>query len=835
MTGLRLDLRDTWRRLRRAPVGTLVAVLTLALGIAATTAVFALVYGGLFRPIAGADLDGVFAFSHSDLRGRDVPVRESEFRAIVSAPPAGVRALGAVSDGWLGTLGRNPGRADQLVIQGMSGDAVALLGLHPSVGRWFAAEEDRAVGVEATAVVSHRVALDWFGSATGAVGRTLQLGDARVRIIGVAAPEFPGLGGVMMATDVWVPLAQLPSTLSARTREWQIDRWGFPVTALVRIEDGADPAAVASLLRRQHAGGELQPGSRASLWPVPTTPLSNASSRRAASLMLILSAFALMAACANLANLLFSKQTARAGELALRVSLGASRLALIRSAAVEATTIALLAAFPGFALAVGAVSLFETTLAAGGIGPSGQTLVMTFPIDGAVFAYGVGAGLLAALVVSTLTAVHTTRLDLLHTLAGAAATSTGLTVAGRRMRTALVAVQVTAAVVLLMGTGVVFERARSATDAGLSVAYDTDQLTVGRLDMVVDNINDTRGRELFDRVWRSVSRMPGVERAAIVDELPGAASGGRRRGLITADALSRFPNGQRRAAEVDFVRATPGLPETLGLRVLGGRGLMPSDVDGGPLVAVLSASAADALWPGVDAVGRQLRLGGDPREVTVVGVVEDAVRGRWNSRVEQTAENVPSTRPSNAVIVPFAQHYTRQAWVVVRSATPIAQVAPLRAAVAEVDPTLPLLRVTPAERLLDWLGPTRAIVSLVVALGLVAVGLTVLGVFGVVSFFVSLRTREFGVRLALGATRGRVLKMVVDYGVHIMLVGLLPGVFVAAIGSRILESRIISLMPNDITTWVVVPTAILGLGILAALVPAWRASRIDPQAALRDL
>jgi hypothetical protein len=241
------------------------------------------------------------------------------------------------------------------------------------------------------------------------------------------------------------------------------------------------------------------------------------------------------------------------------------------------------------------------------------------------------------------------------------------------------------------------------------------------------------------------------------------------------------------------------------------------------------------LWPGVDAVGRHLRLGGDVRDVTVVGVVEDLVRGRRNSRVEETRESVPSVRPSNAVIVPFAQHYTRYAWLLVRSQAPVAQVGPLRAAVAAVDPALPLQRLGPAERLLDWMGPGRAIVALVLALGAIAVTLTALGVFGVVSFFVSLRTREFGVRLALGATRGRVLKMVVDHAVHIMLVGLLPGVFVAAIGSRILETRIVRLMPNDITTWVVVPLAILALGVVAALVPAWRASRIDPQAALREM
>ncbi len=811
-------------------------MLTLALGIAATTTVFAIVYGALLRPIAGANLAGAFAFSQMDLRGANIPVHEPTFRMLEATPPAGVHAIGAVSDSWLLTLARMPGRADELAIQGLSGTAVHLLDLQPSAGRWFGPDDDRASGAESVVVLSYSVAESWFGSATRAVGQTLRLGDANVRVIGVAADAFPGIGGPMMATDAWVPLAQLPPALSPFARTFVIERRRFPVTPLVRLDADADPATVAQLFAERATEDAPPAGSRATLSPMSTTPLSNATTGRAATLMLVLSVFALMAACANLANMVFSRQVARAAEMAVRVSLGASRIALVRRAVVEAVTVAVLAVGPAFVMTMAAVWWCEATLAASAAGTAGRAWAMTFPIDAVVFAYGAGAGLAAALLVSVLTALHAIRLDPLGALAGGAATTMGTTVAGRRTRTALVAVQVTSAVVLLMGTGVVFERARAATDAGLTVAYDTDRLTVGRLDMRIDDVNDTRGRDLFERVRTAASRLPGVERVALIDTLPGAvAPGDRRRGLLTADLLSRFPNGRQRAAEADIVRATPRALETLGLRLIRGRDVMASDGDGAPLVAVISESAADALWPGVDALGRVVRLGGDPRDVTAVGIVEDAVRGRWNSRVEATNENVPSVRPSNAAIVPFAQHYTPQAWVAVRSSAPAAQVAPLRAAVADVDPSLPLQRVGPAAHLFDWLGPTRAVVALVVALGMVAVGLTVLGVFGVVSFFVSLRTREFGLRLALGATPGGVRKMVVDYAVHIMLVGLLPGVFVAAIGSRLLESRIVRLMPNDIATWVVVPIGILCLGIVAALVPAWRASRIDPQVALRDL
>lgn len=838
MTGLRLDFRDICRRLTRAPLSAVVAILTLALGIAATTTVFAIVHAALLRPIEGARLDGVFAFSQQDRQTRSIPITEAEFRTIAAAPPAGIRAIGAVSDAWLGTLGRIPGRADQLQIQGLSAGVGPMLSLQPGAGRWFSQDEDRSIGAEPVAVLSHRVATEWFGSPTRALDQALRLGDARVRIVGVAAPEFFGLAGAIAPTDVWVPLSQLPPTLSPFARRFVIEQLGFQVTPLARLEAGADPTTVARLLAEAHAGGAPEAGSRATLWPVPTTPMANAATEQAATLMLLLSAFALLAACANLAHILFSKQVARAGEMALRVSLGATRAALVRAAVVEALAIGLLAAIPGFLLAAGAVRLFETTLAVSGDGGPGRMLAMTVPLDGVVFGYGLAAGVVAALVVGTVTALHATRLKPLQPLSGLTPASTGVTAVGRRLRTALVAVQVTASVVLLMGTGIVFERARTATDRGLVVAYDSDRLTVGRLDMRIDGIDESRGRDLFRRLLAEVSGLPAAEGAAIVDLLPGESApddGARRRGLLTADLVSRFPNGQRRSAEADVLRASPGAIDTLGLRRLRGRDLMPSDADGAPLVALLSESAADALWPGEDPLGRMLNLGGDTRDIAVVGIVEDAVRGRRDSRVEQTRENVPSVRPSNAIVLPFDQHYVPDAWIVVRSATPDAQVEPMRAAAQVVDPDLPLQRVLPAARLLDWLGPARAIVGLVVGLGAVAISLTLLGVFGVVSFFVGLRTREFGVRLALGATPGRLCRMVLDYAVHIMLVGLLPGVFVAAVGSRLLEASIVRLMPNDISTWVLVPTSILLLGIIAALVPAWRASRTDPQMALRDL
>ena len=835
MTGFRLDCRHAWRSLRRARAFVTVAVLTLALGVATTTTVFALISGTIFRPIGGVQLGGTFRLGVFDRRNIETPMLESEYRELAANRPPGMSTVTAVSANWGTVVARIPGRADELPVQGVSGSMPAFFDLRPERGRWIEPADDRAEGAEAVVVISHRVWHEWLGRSDEVIGTSVQLGPRSFRIIGVAAEDFVGLHGGFMPTDLWVPLAHLPSTLSGNART-HFDRIGYRVAVFVRPQAGVpatvEAAAIGAQLTTLAAGRFVA----VELWPTSTLPLTGLDQRRA-GLVVVLSLLVLAGACANLANLLYSRHAVRAGDLAVRAALGASRARLVRLAVVEAMMLATAASLAGTALALGATRLMGTMLAS-------ATNVINIPLaldatpDWRVLVYGIGAGLGSGLVVAAIAALQSLGPAPWRLLAGSAGTTTGLTPAARRMRTALVAVQVTAAVVLVMGTGVIFERTREATDAGLVVAFDAARVTTGRFNLALDGYDDVRGAALLARVADDARRMPDVEQAAIVDALPGRASPFANarppRVLLSEDSQRQRTSGSARSAEAFAIAGTPGVFDTLGLRVTRGRAFQPSDGDGAPLVAVLSDSAAEALWPGRDPIGRSVRVGGTDRWTTVVGTVEDPLHGPRDSRVYETSEGIASIRPSNFLFRPFAQHYSPRAFVLVRSDNPEAQIGPLRAVVRNIDESVGLFDVGVASRLLDWLGPIRVVVVLVTTLGAVALAIALLGVYGVVSYFVSTRTREIGVRMALGATPLGVVKLVVDHAVHIMLVGLLPGVFVASVASRLVEANIVRLMPNQISTWVIVPTAILAAGVLAALVPAWRASRVDPSTALRQ-
>jgi hypothetical protein len=273
------------------------------------------------------------------------------------------------------------------------------------------------------------------------------------------------------------------------------------------------------------------------------------------------------------------------------------------------------------------------------------------------------------------------------------------------------------------------------------------------------------------------------------------------------------------------IGVSSGFLRTLGLDLLDGRDIRPNDDDGALLVVLLSESAARSLWPDVDPVGRRVRLGGEPQWRTVVGVFEDALYNRKDD-----------ARVCDACLAlyPITQRYNQQVMVVLRSSAPAAAAEQGRRAIHALDPEMAVFDPAPVEAsILAQDLPQRILALLVGSLGLCALAIAALGVYGVMAYTVSRRLREFGIRLALGATRWNILRAVIDDAVHMVLVGLLPGVLLASWATRLLEFRIVSLMPNDIPTWVAVPVLILVVGVLAAYLPARRAARVDPVVALR--
>jgi putative ABC transport system permease protein len=541
--------------------------------------------------------------------------------------------------------------------------------------------------------------------------------------------------------------------------------------------------------------------------------------------VVVLASMVLVAACANLANMLYARGTGRAGEVAVRLSLGASRGRVMRLFLAETTVIAGLSALAGFGLAAAG-------LAAAGFALSGlripqirwTTMALAPSADARVFVFAIGASTAAAAAVGLLTAWRSSRVAPLRSLGGAGTQTTG----GERggwLRTGLVAIQITAAVLLVMGAGTALETTLPQLSRRLH--YDATQVLASQLDLRLHGYTPADGRAFVARVLDAASGIDDMEAVAVADGVPGGVG---RVGASLSPLVAEPPAGGRAGAArrvySTYTRATPGLLEVLGLRLVRGRDLSANDVAGAPLVAIVSQAAAAALWPGDDALGKRVQLGTGPW-ITVVGLVADPM---------SSSERYQTFSPAPWAIVPFDQWYQPDLLVLARSRRAPALSEPLQQAIRSIAEDLAIFETATIDRsIVAWAGPQLGAARMIVALGAVALFIATMGVYGVIAYFVSRRTREFGLRLALGATQGHVIRMVYDHAVHIVLVGLLPGVFVAAVGSRVLEARVALIFPNEIRTWAIAPLVILAAGVVAALVPARRAARVDPNVALRHL
>lgn len=820
------------RTLLRTPGFTAIAVLTLALGIATNTAIFAIVDELNFKPIAGTNVDDVYTLVLSDVsvgRRRDPEVQTADYETIRVYPPQGIVAVSAVAFGFGGDQLQIPGRAENAFGLTVSGGYANVFRLRAQAGRWISDEDNRGVAGADVAVISDRLWHEWFAAKPEIVGAAMiTINRTPHRIVGVARPGFMG-----DSVDFWRPLGHPPPLLAAAlARRFRKTQPGVQVS--VRTSPGTAPAPVADALTAVISSRVATPES-----PTGRVELIEASrntvDRLAQTGYMILGFAALVffAACANLGNMLYARTTEREGELAVRLSLGATRASIVRLLLAETVLIATAAAALGLAMAVVALRLFSDAFPALQVNYY-QHVTLDLSLDWRTFAFAAGAGTAAAIFLGLASVWRSGRVSLLTRLAASSQAVVART-EGRTMRTLLVSIQITAAVVLLIASDIFLENSGRRFDERL--LFDTSQLVAARL-ILPQEYDASRGPHFFDQLVARVRAFDGVDAAALADALPGGSAPGPSGGFaaFTAEAPPRGLSGLPRRLDGSWIRASPGFVATLGLTLTKGRDLQPTDDAGSLPVVVISESVAGGLWPGEDPIGKRIVCCRQAHLRTVVGVVSDPVRSSNPS---------PLTRPGNFVILPAAQEYERGMLIVLRSATPLAQIDPLRRAVVSLDESVPVFDAGPVDRT-QFAGPAaeRASRLLAGSLGAIALGIAVLGVYAVVSYVVSRRMREFGLRLALGATRGRIVKLVVDHAIHMVLVGLLPGVLLASLGTRVFEAELTKLTmfgPNrltawsSLTVWVVVPFLMLAAGVLAAYIPARRAARVEPSRALKEL
>ena len=822
-------MRYAWRRLIRTPAFTAVAVVTLALGIAATTTFFSIVDAIAFRPVGIAALDRIFVVKVFDKRNNKLStyVTFDEFQMLERRMVDDAAAIAAVTNGY-SRLVQIPGRAEYDSVERVTGGYQQVFDLQAQAGRWITAEDNAGETGATVVVISDRMWREWFHADPNIVGRAvLKINRTPYTIVGVSTPVFHGTS---LATELWIPAGHpkpvpVRAPLSRRDAPEPTKFESPPATTFVRARaDVPRDRLEAEVLGALSGSGRNQQIESVALGPA-TDALYFGQMQTMAWLVLGFAGLVFAAACANLGNMTYARGTQRVAEIGVRLALGASRSAIFRMFVAEAAVVAIASATLGLALSLGGLHRFSSLFPSLRFDRLTRVTVDLSP-SVRMFVFAAALGTIATIVVGCATAWRLSRLTVARSIAGG---STGVVSAsrGQRTRTTLVAVQVTAALLSLLVAGLFLENTSKALDRQLH--YDATGLVSARVRLSMIDYTESQSRAFYDQLLASVRKLPGVDDVAMATGIPGATqNAGPRYGMsgLVADDPGRVASGLPRRYDVYSIQVSPNFLSTAGIPLKRGRDLIASDAEGA-MVALVSESAADALWPGQDPLGKHLKCCGYRAAFTVVGTFADPV---------DSSDRTPQTRLSNFVMIPIFQFNGTEPIVVLRSKTPVAQIDALRAAIGAIDPDAPVFDASTIEDiLLNGVAGQRSTRWLFTTLGALALGIAVLGIYGVVTYFVSQRTREFGVRLALGATPRNVRKMVLDYTIHVMLVGLLPAVFVAAISTRLLEHNLMSLMPNSIAAWVQTPIAMLVAGVAAGLWPAMRASRVDPNVALREL
>ena len=806
-----LDLRLALRRLRLAPGFTALAVLLLGLGIGATTTVFTLINTVFLRPPTGVhapeQLVAIYTSDYSGPRFGNTSYPDLEdFRA---ATAGALETAGyTIAPLSVSTGAERFRTAGELVTR----NYFSVLGVAPTLGRLFGGEEEPTA-----AVLSHALWQGRFGGASDVLGRTIRVGGQSFTVVGVAPPGFTGsMRGV--GADVWLTLEA--GRLFEPGRDPLANRGNRDLFLLGRLAPGATREDVAA--RLGVVAGRLH-GAYADSWTDVTgaarviTVIPERDARLFPSIRGPVSAFlavlmsvamlVLLVCCANLANLLLARGTARRREMAVRLALGGARARLIRQLLVEGLVLAVLGGGLGVAAAVWSVALLRRFQP-----PVPLPIVLDLRVDHRILTFALVATVLVTLVSALVPALRATRLDAGDGLRADASTPSA---GGRRigLRDTLVVLQVAVSLVVLSAAGLFLASLRQATK--IDPGFATSGIALMPVALEVQGYNEARAREFYAELLRRARALPGVEAVSLAEMVP-LGLGSLRRGL-EVEGYTPAP-GEEMEFGVNTV--SDDYFRTMDIALARGRAFDGRDRADAAPVAIVNQSFARRFWPAGDAIGRRIVIGDVRREI--VGIVRDA---KYVSLGEE---------PQPHYYLPWAQAFQGDMVLQVRTSGDARMLLPSLAAVAHgLDADLPLEPITMDRHLGLALLPQRLGATVLGAFGVIAAMLAALGLYGVMAYLVTLRTAEIGIRMALGATGAQVRGMVVRRGLWLTGIGLVLGLAGAVGAGRLVSSLLFDVRATDP---LVLGSAVLGFGLVAAVaswIPATRAARLDPVRALR--
>lgn len=801
LSALGQDLRYAARQLAKAPAFTLVAVLTLALGIGATTAIWSVVDHVLLAPLR---------FPEPDRLVRAIPInRQGEEDAFSMLNfldwRAGSRTLAgaAVYSGKTLNLsgGGEPERVPGVEV---SASFFSVLGSRPLLGRFFLPDEDRA-GAPRVAVLSEALWRRRFGADRGIVGRPISLNGQPHTVIGVVdgRSRFP------FTPEIWVPLELDALVLNPG------NRGALYLGALARLAPGvsltragAEAAAIGRRLAAQYP--EAIGGYGLRLVPLQAKIVGDART----PLLVLLGAvgLVLLIACANVANLLLVRAAAREGEIAVRAALGAGRERIVRQLLTESVALALLGGTAGVALAFGLTRLLVK------LAPAGIPRLEEVRVDGSVLLFALAATLVTGFLFGLVPALQASRPDLQRTLKEGSRGAAG----GGRARQILVMVEQALAVVLLAGAGLLLQ---SFVRLGrVDLGFEAERVVSFRLALPESQYpEDPQVLAFADALFERLGRIPGVATAGSVLNLPLSGSDF----TLSFDVVGRppAPPGQEEALRIQIV--TPEYFRALHVPLVAGRLFAAPDRLGAPQVVLLNQAAVRRYFPAESPLGKRIELGwredGVRRGGEVVGIVGD---------VKQVAPG-EATQPE--LYLPFRQVPVRSLSVVLRTSGDLGTVAAAaRQQVRELDPNLPIWSLGPLTDAVDGAAAERRFYTgLLGGFAVLALLLSAVGIYGVVAFAVGQKRQEIGIRMALGASRDRVLRGVVGQGLGVALLGTAAGLAGALVATRGLERLLYQVSATDPPTYAAVAAVLVLVAALASYVPARRAARTEPSLAMR--
>ncbi|HEV7890010.1 MAG TPA: ABC transporter permease [Pyrinomonadaceae bacterium] len=815
MRTLLKDLRFGVRALWKSPGFTLVAVASLALGIGANTAIFSLVNTVLLRPLPAREPSRLVSVS---VLGKDDTMLAFSYPTYKDYRERSGDALSGIFAERLGPMSLSRDGNNQRVWGYLvTGNYFEVLGVSAAQGRAFTAEDDRAPLASPVAVLSHGSWVRRFGADPSVVGKDIMLNGHPFRVVGVMPEGFVG-AEVVYTPEVWVPM--MMQEWIEPGNAWLERRTTQNIFSVGRLKDGVTrEQAEASLNMLAKRLGEEYPdtdeGQRIALVPPGfIVPQLRGAVVGFAAVLMAAVALVLLIACVNLANLLLARASSRRKEIAIRLAMGASRWRVVRQLLTESLLLSLAGGVLGLLLAMWILDLVAAYRP-----PIDVPLWIDVNVDGRVMAFTLAASVLTALLFGLMPALQSARADLVPALKDAGA------VAGRtrtRLRSALVVAQVMLSLVVLVAAGLVV-RALGRLQT-VSPGFEVEHGLVASFDLGLQNYDEARGQDFERRLIERVRALPGVRAASLTDLMPLSLNYSSNDIHIEGQQLGRGANApisMVASVERDYFNA-------MSIPLVAGRAFTEADKEDATRVVIVNETLARRFFPGEDpaqgAIGRRISFQSDTGPwLEIAGVARD---GKYWTLGEA---------PQLFVYSPLSQAYSQTATLVVRSeGDPRSLASSIRAEVARLDPALPLFDVkTMDEHMGVSLFPARVAASLLGGFGLLALLLAAMGVYGVVSYSVAQRTREIGIRLALGARARDVLGLVAGRSMALVGAGLAAGLAVALMLTHFMEGVLYGVSATDAVTFTLVVLTLAAVALLACLVPARRATKVDPMVALR--